>query len=61
MPKNNSSRKRASRRASRHLSVRGVLRRDPNLEKVARSMAALALAQAEKAAEESHRTPGSQS
>jgi len=34
------------------LSVRGVLRREPNLQKIAGTMAALAIAEAEKAAQE---------
>ncbi|WP_146242869.1 hypothetical protein [Curtobacterium sp. MCBD17_019] len=35
----------------RRLSVRGTLRREPDLNRIARSLAALAIAQAEKEAE----------
>lgn len=53
MPKNKPSKGRASRRPShRQLSVRGVLRREPNLQKIASTMAALALAEAERAAQD---------
>ncbi|WP_146082099.1 hypothetical protein [Rathayibacter sp. AY1A3] len=52
MSKNISRKGRATRRRSlRHLSVRGVLRREPNLQKIAGTMAALALADAERAAQ----------
>ena len=53
MPKNSSHKGRAPRRRShRQLSVRGVLRREPNLQKIAGTMAARAIAEAEKAAQE---------
>lgn len=53
MPKNTSHRASSARRRShRQLSVRGVLRREPNLQKIAGTMAALAIAEAEKAAQE---------
>lgn len=53
MPKNTSHKGRGARRRShRQLSVRGVLRREPNLQKIAGTMAALAIAEAEKAAQE---------
>jgi hypothetical protein len=53
MPKNTSPRARAVRRPShRQLSVRGILRAQPNLQKIAGTMAALAIAEAEKAAQD---------
>lgn len=53
MPKNKSPRSRPVRRTSpRRLSVRGVLRSEPNLQKIANTMAALAIAEAEKAAQD---------
>jgi len=53
MPENTSHRASAARRRShRQLSVRAVLRREPNLQKIAGTMAALAIAEAEKAAQE---------
>ena len=56
MPKSKSmSRVPGRRRSKRHLSVRGVLLREPDLEKVADTVAALAIAQAEKAAQDAHR------
>lgn len=56
MSKNQSQRaRRVARRSSpRRLSVRGILRREPDLEKLAGSMAALAIASAEKAAADQH-------
>lgn len=53
MPKNTSQRARAARRPShRQLSVRGILRGEPNLQKIAGTMAALAIAEAEKSAQD---------
>jgi hypothetical protein len=59
MPKNTSHKGRVPRRrAHRQLSVRGVLRREPNLQKIAGTMAALAIAEAEKAAQDQDQKRG---
>ncbi len=50
-----SSRRPQRRPSQRRLSVRGVLRKEPNLEKIAGTIEALAIAQAEKAAQDAHR------
>ena len=51
-----SSSRRPQRRVSkRQLSVRGVLRKEPNFEKIAGTIEALAIAEAEKAAQDLHR------
>lgn len=47
MPKKKSTHN-YSNRSSRRLSVRGVLRKNPDLDKIAGTLEALALAQAEK-------------
>ena len=59
MPTNTPHKGRATRRRSpRQLSVRGVLRREPNLQKIAGTMAALAIAEAEKAAQDQDQKRG---
>lgn len=53
MPKNQPSRRRkASPRRERRLSVRSELRQEPDVSKIARAVVALAIAQAEKEAQE---------
>lgn len=53
MPKNKSQNSRAKRgHRQRHLSVRSELLREPDVNKIARAVVALALAQAEKDAAE---------
>ncbi len=57
----NSSSGRPQRRApKRQLSVRGVLRKEPDLEKIAGTVEALAIAHAEKAAQDAYRAKGKQ-
>lgn len=53
MPKKKPSKAHPSR-SPRHLSVRSVMRREPDLEKIAGTLAALAIAQAEKEAAAQH-------
>jgi len=50
-----SSRRPQGRTSKRQLSVRGVLRKEPNLEKIAGTVEALAIAHAEKAAQDAYR------
>lgn len=51
MPKRNSSNQRGRRR---QLRIRSELRRQPDLQKIAQTVVALALAQAEKEAQAAH-------
>lgn len=50
---------RKSRRGNRRISVRSELRREPDLQKIARTVIALAIAQAEKEAQAADPRPRS--
>jgi hypothetical protein len=53
MPKSKSHRKQPARRRGRerHISIRSELRKEPDLQKIARAVVAIAMAQAEKEAQ----------